>query len=309
MNTRVILSVFLVILLLVTLACSNSGSSLPSDYGSNLPSNAVVIYGDSRTGHAIHQRIVDDIIRTEPVAVFHTGDLVGDGANRADWDKFNEITAKLRETTKFYPALGNHDLPPQIFLENFDLPNNERWYSVEIDDIHFIVLDSNSSTSEGSEQYRWLETDLQNARDKARFVVAIFHHPPFSTGPHVEDEKGLRQTLVPLFEEYGVDIVFSGHDHDYERSLVNGIYYVVTGGGGAPLYDQARTSSWSQKFVKAYHFCTLSVNNNQLTTSVFDINLKVIDQFTVSAKSMPSKQPETITKVNAGDSEVACCQC
>ncbi|MCK4236104.1 MAG: metallophosphoesterase [Candidatus Krumholzibacteria bacterium] len=55
--------------------------------------------------------------------------------------------------------------------------------------------------------------------EKDRFIAAIFHHPPISTGPHTEDEMGLRKTIVPLFERYGVDVVFNGHDHIYERSL------------------------------------------------------------------------------------------
>jgi len=243
----------------------------------------IVVYGDSRTGHSIHQQIVDAIVALNPIAVFHTGDLVENGLNPDHWAVFNSIVSELVETAEFYPALGNHELDSQLFFDNFDLPNNERWYSVDINNIHFIVLDSNSPTDDGSEQYEWLQADLYNIADETGFIIVVLHHPPFSTGPHVEDEKGLRQSIVPLLEQYGVEAVFAGHDHTYERSVYNDIFYIVTGGGGAPLYDQARTSPYSQLYVKAYHFCTISTSDGQLTVSVFDVNSSLIDQFVIDA--------------------------
>ena len=183
------------------------------------------VYGTAQyipiTGHQTHQKIVDEIIKIKPSLVFHTGDLVEDGLIPAQWVTFNNIVSDLTNIAEFYPALGNHENDLQLYFDNFDLPHNERWYFVEKDILHFIVLDSNSDCSIGSEQYLWLKNDLQNINENIKFVIAIFHHPPFSIGPHDEDEKDLRQNIVPLFEQYGVDIVFSGHDHDYERSLYN----------------------------------------------------------------------------------------
>jgi predicted MPP superfamily phosphohydrolase len=244
-------------------------------------SQPIVIYGDSRTGHQAHQKMVNEIIKTKPAMVFHTGDLVTNGKNPDQWAAFNEIISGLIKIADFYPALGNHENNSPLFFDNFILPNNERWYSVEKDNLHFIVLDSNSDCSIGSEQYLWLEDDLQNINENIKFVIAIFHHPPFGTGHRTEDEKGLRQTILPLFEQYGVDIVFNGHNHDYERSLYHNIYYIVTGGGGAPLYNQARSSPYSQLFIKAHHFCKLFLINNQLIIEVYDINSNLIDRFVI----------------------------
>ena len=67
------------------------------------------------------------------------------------------LFSELIEIVDFYPALGNHERDSQLFFDNFSLPNNEQWYSLEINGIHFIVLDSNSDTSGTSEQYRWLK--------------------------------------------------------------------------------------------------------------------------------------------------------
>jgi predicted phosphodiesterase len=85
---------------------------------------------------------------------------------------------------------------------------------------------------------------------------------------------------MPLFEEYHVDIVFSGHDHDYERSVKNGIYYIVTGGGGASLRGEETSSQYSKVFDETYNFCTLSVSNGTVTVEAFDPAENVIDQFT-----------------------------
>ena len=142
-------------------------------------------------------------------------------------------------------------------------------------------MDSNSDCKIGLKQYLWLEDDLRNIKENIKFVIAIFHHPPFSTGRHKEDGKKLRKTIIPLFEQYGVDIVFNGHEHNYERSLYNNIYYIVTGGGGALLYKQARTSPYSQLFIRAYHFCKLFIINDQLIIEVYDIDSNLIDRFVI----------------------------
>jgi len=277
-NTK-ILSILIIILIFLLTSCSFAGDHFPSSL-----SQPIIIYGDSRTNHQTHQKIVNEIIKTKPSLVFHTGDLVEDGLIPDQWVTFNEIIYDLIKIADFYPALGNHKNNFPLYFDNFVLPNNERWYSVEKDNLHFIVLNSNSDCKIGSKQYLWLEDDLQNINKNIKFVIAIFHHPPFSTGPHDEDEKGLRQSIVPLFEQYGVDIVFSRYDHDYERPLYNNIYYIVAGGGGAPLYDQTRAVPYSQRFIKAYHFYKLTINENQLIVKVYDIDLNLIDQFIINER-------------------------
>jgi len=247
----------------------------------SIASDPVVIYGDSRTNHYVHQNIVNAIIEIEPDLVFHTGDLVGNGAVSGQWDIFNDIVSNLLSIAEFYPALGNHENNSQLYFDNFNLPNNERWYFIEYNDIHYIVLDSNSKLGSDSEQYEWLEHDLQNISNNINFIVVIFHHPIFSTGLHFIDQRGLKDILPPLFEKYNVDIVFNGHAHNYERSQYNNIYYITTGGGGAPLYPQVSTSIYSQKFIVSYHFCKLTVIDNRLVIEALSIDLKSLDRFEI----------------------------
>ena len=254
-----------------------------ADQGS---SDCIIIYGDSRTSHAIHQKIVNRIMENNPSVVFHTGDLVNNGLNPEDWAMFNKITDGLRETAEFYPALGNHEENSPLFFKNFNLPNNGHWYSVDRQDAHFIILDSNSVLTTDSEQYRWLEDNLKSVDKKTKFVIVIFHHPIFSSTKSHADEKGLMH-IIPLFERYGVNMVFNGHAHNYERFYYNKIYYIVTGGGGAPLYGRSHRAKYSQLFAKVNHFCKLSLSGDQLTVTAIDIDSNVVDEFIVKSRSIP----------------------
>ncbi len=242
----------------------------------------IVVFGDTRTDHQAHRQVVAAIMPTAPMTAFHVGDLVADGLKPELWDTFMVIEAPLLSSAEFFPALGNHENQAQLFFDYFTLPGNEQWYSVDRNGIHFIVLNTCVAIGPGSPQYDWLVSDLAGVGDSIDFVAAVFHHSPYSTGPHIEDEKGLRTTIVPLFDQYGVDIVFTGHDHDYERSYCNGIYYIVTGGGGAPLGDQVRQYPCSQLFLKQFEFCKLSAIDHRLIVKVYDVNSQLIDKIELS---------------------------
>ncbi len=239
--------------------------------------NPIVIYGDTRTNHNDHRAVVRAIEQVHPQAVFHTGDLVGDGRVEADWDTFFTITGHLLKTTAFYPTLGNHEHDSPLYYKHFNLPRSEQWYSVNIDSIKFIVLNSCTKTDRKSEQYKWLQKELKDAGAETKFTVAVFHHPPYSSGPHEEDEKHLRESWGFLFRKYGVDAVFNGHDHDYERSKVGDIYYIVAGAGGAPLYSKSRDNPYSQVFLKEISFCRLDRSGDTLKIETLDTLLNRID--------------------------------
>ncbi len=243
-----------------------------------------MVYGDTRSDHEAHKKVVAAIMKKKPATVFHTGDLVAVGRIGKQWRIFNKITGKMRDTAEYYPALGNHEMNSRKYYRQFDLPNNEQWYTVDKQGVHFIVLNTCTNIQYGSEQYKWLENDLQNIDSTVNFVVAIFHHSPYSTGRHVEDEKGLRNSITPLFEKYQIDAVFTGHDHHYERSEVNGTCYIVSGGGGAPLYGQSRKSEYSKIFKSLNHFCVLNVIDNKLVIEALDPGLKSIDKIEIPSK-------------------------
>jgi len=246
----------------------------------------IVVFGDSQSDEIAQRKLVRDILFFKPSIVFRVGDNVNDGNNPKQWKLFNDINRPLLKTTEYFPALGNHEKDSWLYFDNFKFLNHRRWYSVEREGIHFIVLDSNSSLRPGSEQYNWLNADLDSVKENIKFKIVLFHHPIFSVGPHMEDVKGIRNILLPLFEKYGVSAVFSGHNHNYQRFEYQGIVFIVTGGGGSPLTDRSRESPYLKKFVKVHHFCLLFPEKDSLRIRVIDVDLNTIDDFNVPALAL-----------------------
>lgn len=244
----------------------------------------VVLYGDSRPNDYRHLKVIDAILEVSPDVVFHVGDLVNDGNIPGLWGKFNEATRELREIAKFYPTAGNHEKESIYYYDNFELPNNEKWYSVKVDSVYYILLNSNLDLQIGSEQYNWLVQELQNISNEIKFTVVMFHHPLIASGPHIPDANMIAGGLTPLFEKNGVDIVFAGHNHLYERSYRNGIYYIVSGGGGTALHfiSDSSLNPFSEKIISTFHFCVLRLQNDKLNVDVFDVDLNRIDYFSVN---------------------------
>lgn len=262
----------------------------------------IAIYGDSQHNPEDQRRLVQAIRSFEPSIVFRVGDIVDNGNDPKLWEAFRDIHGPLLTTTEYFPSLGNHENDSPLYFANFPSLHNQRWYSVDRHGIHFIVLDSNSALQPGSPQYTWLLGDLQEHRDGVRFKIALFHHPLFSVGSHRDDEKGLRPVLLPLFQRYGVSAVFSGHDHSYQRFSYQGIFFIVTGGGGSFLRERSRESPYLQRYHKTYHFCLLIPGENALLVKVFDSQRELLDSFRIGAPVVSSRQTheEPVTAVSAG---------
>lgn len=133
----------------------------------------------------------------------------------------------LNEDVKFYASLGNHDESNQRFYEHFNM-NGQEYYRIKKGDVAFYAL---NSTYMDKRQIEWLDSEL--AKDTSKWKIAFFHHPPYSSGKrHGSDEK-IREIVEPMFIKYGVKVVFTGHEHFYERiKPQKGVYYFVTGAGG-----------------------------------------------------------------------------
>jgi 3',5'-cyclic AMP phosphodiesterase CpdA len=143
-------------------------------------------------------------------------------------DKFeNPYKPLLDAGVKFYAALGNHDSQTNRFYKPWNM-NGERYYTFSKKNAKFFVLDSDYMDPK---QLQWIDTELKNAHDDWKIVY--FHHPLYSSGGRHGSEVDLRVTLEPLFVKYGVNVVYSGHDHIYERiKPQKGIYYFVAGSSG-----------------------------------------------------------------------------
>jgi hypothetical protein len=257
---------------------------------SNALAGDIVIFGDSQTHESIRRRVVHVILAFKPSVVFSVGDNVDDGNDPMQWKLFNDINEPILKTADYFPAFGNHEEESPLCFDNFPFLNHKRWYSVEREGIHFIVLDSNSDLRSGSDQYNWLVSDLNSIKGEVKFKIAIFHHPIFDVGFHRPDAKRLKPILLPLFQKYGICAVFSGHDHNYQRFEYEGIYFIVTGGGGGNLYRRFWRSPYLQKFVKTYHFCLLSPGTDFLRIRIIGIDSHTIDDFTIPSTKPPHKE-------------------
>jgi hypothetical protein len=135
-----------------------------------------------------------------------------------------------------FPVAGNHDYKTDDagpFREVFALPENggpegtERWYSFDWGDVHFVAIDTERV---GPKQAAWLDADL--ADNQLPWTVVFAHKSPYSSGSHGSD-RNVREVFGPILEFHRVPLMLAGHDHNYERSeQINGVTYVVTGGGG-----------------------------------------------------------------------------
>ncbi|MCA1563004.1 MAG: metallophosphoesterase [Acidobacteria bacterium] len=137
--------------------------------------------------------------------------------------------ALLDKDVKFYASLGNHDAREQRYYKLFNM-DGKLYYSFKApdEDVRFFALES---TYMERDQVAWIEKELQNSNEK--WKIAYFHHPLYSSGGRHGSDRRLREVLEPLFIKYNISVVFSGHDHIYERlKPQNGITYFVVGSGG-----------------------------------------------------------------------------
>jgi 3',5'-cyclic AMP phosphodiesterase CpdA len=260
----------------------------------NVPSPAApgtlfrfVAYGDTRDHHDVHADVVAKVMAEEPALVLQTGDLVHHADAVGEWTKFDEITAALRQRIPYYPARGNHDVGTRGYYEarvtQPILSGNKLYYSFEKGNVHFVSIDTQQPLEAGSAEYVWLDDDLAKAHVAGRFLVPFFHKAIFSIGPHSleSDVRALRPILHPLFRKHGVTLVFEGHDHLYYRTRRDGITYVVTGGGGAPLYGRVAAPGPEDVYEKVHHFCVADVAPDRVTVTAYRRDLSQLDRFEV----------------------------
>ncbi|MBI2862062.1 MAG: metallophosphoesterase family protein [Chloroflexi bacterium] len=238
-----------------------------------------VAWGDVRTNHPIHRQLAGLVEEAAPDFVINVGDMVESGRRMSDWDVFFDVERELLASAPLYPALGNHEEDSPLYFSLFTLPGNERWYSFDSGPAHLVALDVLfSAFGPGSEQYAWLERDL---RETTRpWKIVFLHYPPYSFSQSRGGVPAVKEALAPLFEKYGVQFVLSGHDHYYQRNVVNGVTYIVTGGGGAPLHIPA-TSPWTLYTEQTYQFLKVSIKGDLLTSTGVRLDGSYFDPFSL----------------------------
>jgi predicted phosphodiesterase len=190
--------------------------------------------GDMGTGEQPQYEVAEQMLKTRKIFPFEFVIMLGDniygGSKPADFDKKFAVPYKpfLDAGVTFYASLGNHDNTNERFYKYFNM-NGETHYTFKKGNVRFFVLDSNYMDPK---QSAWLETQLRDAGN-SDWKICYFHHPLYSSGRFHGPATDLRQLLEPLFVKYGMDVVFAGHEHVYERvHPQQGIYYFTEGASG-----------------------------------------------------------------------------
>ena len=190
--------------------------------------------GDMGTGtppqYDVAQRMAQFHEKFPFTFVIMLGDNIYGGKSPDDFLKKFEIPYRplLDTGVQFYAALGNHDDPNERFYKLFNM-NGQSYYSFKKGNVHFYALDSDYLDPK---QLAWLEKELADA-GSTDWKICYFHHPLYSSGAFHGSSTELRTILEPLFVKYGVQVVFSGHEHVYERvKPQKGIYYFTEGASG-----------------------------------------------------------------------------
>ncbi len=274
-------------LLITLLACGLAASLRAQDIMLPLKDGSVkfAVIGDTGTGDN-HQYDVAKVLAASSAKfpfefVLMAGDNMYGGDSARDYKKKFETPYKplLDGGVKFYAALGNHDDPNQRFYKPFNM-NAERYYTFKVPNssVRFFALDSNYMDNK---QLQWLEKEL--AASGSDWKIAFFHHPLYSSGATHGSADVLRTQIEPLFVKYGVAVVFTGHEHFYERiKPQRGITYFI-GGSSAKLRtgDITRTNLTAKGFDTGYTFTLVEIVGDDLMFQTLSQRSLTVDSGTI----------------------------
>ena len=220
-----------------------------------------------------------------------------------DYTVFGAETKIWRDIhLQVFPTLGNHEFhgDAQPDLENwwnaFPPMRNRRWYSTQLGSrVYLIALDSDTSLLPGSNQARWIEKQIQDLPPSVDFVIVTMHHPPVAdVQQHIEvdhnprpNEMALQDYLSKIaLHSHASFLVSAGHIHNYERHVVDGVTYIVSGGGGAPPHyvERAPDDLYKSIVFPNYHYVKLTVEKDRLRGDMFRVSDPEAETLTVNRK-------------------------
>jgi predicted phosphodiesterase len=270
--------------LIVALVLFLAGAAAPIAQDVALPNASdslkFAIIGDSGTGSSAQYSVAKQLIaareRFKYEFVLMMGDNLYSGSGERDYrKKFEEPYKPLLDSgLKFYAALGNHDNSNEKMYKPFNM-NGERFYTFKPKaGVRVFALDSNYMDKS---QLDWLGKEL--AASGSDWKIIFFHHPLYSSGETHGSDDELRLQLEPLFLKHGVDVVFAGHEHFYERlKPQKGIYYFISGGAGKLRKgDVSKTNLTAKAYDTGYHFMLIELGKSGLNFQAINQDGKVID--------------------------------
>ncbi len=254
---------------------------------------SICVQGDTRTNYDIWHQVMAATVEWDPAFIVNVGDIVATGRNMDHWNRWFFEAKDLLPSYPYMTTPGNHEGQAEEYFHAFALPTNagadsvlEQWYSFDWGPTHWVSLNSCTMIEE---QTAWLEQDLA-ANDKP-WVLVYFHHPAYAGHSSRGDGNArIRDAWSPIFDKYGVDIAWQGHDHYYFRTKAirggqvvedgAGTIYLTTGGGGAGIYEPIE-NQWAAVLEKSHHFVHVEIVGNILAAKAYRIDGSLLDEFTI----------------------------
>ena len=299
------------------------------------------ILGDTEARPHINSRLSHQIWEERPNFMLNVGDLTDGGMqhHKFEWNyEYFVGMTQLNSRVPVFPVPGNGEADLYWYNRYHVLPEPEAYYSFKFGNAEFFMLDSNQRRQQfapGGEQYEWLEKALKESDATWKFVA--HHHPTYTMeendyGNSWEEPTTLgdldARQILPLYEGLGVDMVFFGHIHGYERTMPirsgmidvqNGVVHLLAGGGGGNLEDFAPHRSWfTNKVYRGHHYALINVHDQTLNLTMFDTDGRMRDRMEIRKDLPPSpyevrvgeydeflKEPQQITlSTEAPDTEI-----
>jgi predicted phosphodiesterase len=246
--------------------------------------------GDNGTGDKAQYEVGAQLARYHGIFPFELVIMLGD--NMYGSEKPEDFVLKferpyqplLDSGVRFFASLGNHDEPQSRFYPLWNM-NGERYYSYARTHVRFFALDT---TDLNRRQLAWLEQELQKSEED--WKIAYFHHPLYSSAERHGSQLDLRVALEPLFIEHGVNVVFSGHDHVYERiNPQNGIHYFVSGAAGKVRRGNlGRSSITAAGYDRDQSFMLVEIGGDRLHFQAISRGGEVVDAGTIARRTRPA---------------------
>jgi hypothetical protein len=276
-----------------------------------------LVYGDDRTDSVSHAGIVRLILHSPTDFLLNTGDLVEDGASEANWQTFFDVEDPVIRNRNLFACVGNHELTEGAgtsYLKYFGpttdshsrspspgerereregegekpkLYGSFRWASAR-----FFLLDAMETFDAGPERV-WLDDELTRADTEDGLVwrIVVMHQSPWSSGPHGGNERALNAGLPALFAAHQVDLIVGGHDHIYERGFASGLRYLISGGGGAPLYQVEQKLPSTRKVESVHHVVELKVDRESIHLATRRLDGSLLEKCGFTKKLEDPNQP------------------
>ena len=259
----------------------------------------VIGYGDMRfhdpENHAVadpvaRKLLVERIAREKPDALQLSGDVPYKGTDAADYANFRAETGPWRAgKLRVYPAMGNHEISGgeaqgvENWWKAFPELKGRRWYSVALGSrLYLIQLDSTLPLVESSRQMGWLQAQIAGLPKTVDFVMIALHHPPVADiQTHLEVDHNPRPNEIALRDYLTATapkvharfVVTAGHIHNYERAEIEGVTYLVSGGGGARPYFVERTATdlYTDPNFPIFHYVKFELGKYELKATMYKL--------------------------------------